>query len=292
MAMPPLTGRKTESEKFAGALRTYAVEALMQDNKALQAGTSHNLGQNFAKAFNVQYQTAAGGLEYVWNTSWGVSTRMIGGLIMTHSDDNGFVAPPQLAPVQVVIVPIWKSENERDQVLGVGGQVKDELAKAGIRVELDARDSLKPGAKYFEWEAKGVPLRLEIGPRDIAAGQVMAARRTGGKAAAKLQGLVETVRTTLEEIQAGLLQAATQRREAHSIRGVTKQRFIEFMKESGGFAYGGFCGRAECEAEIKEQTAATIRVLPDPEFQSREQPKTCMWCGKPSVAEAVWAQAY
>src|SRR2546430_4485321 len=185
MAMPVVTGMKTQAEKFAGALRTYACEGMMQDNKALQAGTSHNLGQNFAKAFNVQYQTAAGGLEYVWNTSWGVSTRMIGGLVMTHSDDNGLVCPPKLAPVQVVIVPIWKSEEEKSQVLGVGGKVKDELVKAGIRVELDARDSLKPGAKYFEWEAKGVPLRLEIGPRDVAAGQVMTARHTGGKWPAK-----------------------------------------------------------------------------------------------------------
>src|SRR6266436_5509996 len=167
LALPVLTGLKTDSERFAGAVRTYALEGLMQDNKALQAGTSHNLGQNFAKAFQVKYQTAAGGLDYVWNTSWGVTTRMIGWLVMTHSDDNGLVCPPKLAPVQVVIVPIWKSEEERSQVLGVGGKVKEELARAGVRVELDARDSLKPGAKYFEWEAKGVPLRLEIGPRDV-----------------------------------------------------------------------------------------------------------------------------
>jgi prolyl-tRNA synthetase len=292
MAMPVITGRKTESEKFAGALRTYALEALMQDNKALQAGTSHNLGQNFAKAFNVQYQTAAGGLEYAWNTSWGVSTRMIGGLVMTHSDDNGLVCPPKLAPVQVVIVPIWKSEEEKSQVLRVGGQVTDELAKAGIRVELDARDSLKPGAKYFEWEAKGVPLRLEIGPRDVAAGQVMTARRTGGKTPAKLDGIGGVVRKSLDEIQAALFQAAKDRREAHSIRGVTKQQFLDFMKATGGFAYGGFCGSPACEAEIKQQTGATVRLLPDPEFRSAEAPKTCMWCGKPSVAEAVWAQAY
>jgi prolyl-tRNA synthetase len=292
MAMPVITGRKTDSEKFAGALRTYALEALMQDNKALQAGTSHNLGQNFAKAFNVQYQTAAGGLEYVWNTSWGVTTRMIGGLVMTHSDDNGLVCPPQLAPVQVVIVPIWKSEEEKSQVLGVGGKVKDELARAGVRVELDARDSLKPGAKYFEWEAKGVPLRLEIGPRDVAAGQGMTARRTGGKAPAKLDGIAGVVRKSLDEIQAALFQAAKDRREAHSIRGVTKPQFLEFMKGVSGFAYGGFCGSPECEAEIKQQTGATVRVLPDPEFRSAVAPKTCMWCGKPSVAEAVWAQAY
>jgi len=292
MAMPVITGRKTESEKFAGALRTYALEALMQDNKALQAGTSHNLGQNFARAFNLQYQTAAGGLEYAWNTSWGVSTRMIGGLVMTHSDDNGLVCPPQLAPVQVAIVPIWKSEEERGQVSGVGGQVKAELEQAGIRVELDLRDNLKPGAKYFEWEAKGVPLRLEIGPRDVAAGQVMTARRTGGKAPARLDGLARTVGGALDEIQASLFKAAKDRREVRSIRGVTKPQFIEFMKQSGGFAYGGFCGSAACEAEIKQATAATVRVLPDPEFRSPETPKTCMWCDKPSVAEAVWAQAY
>src|SRR6267154_5912007 len=292
LAMPVLTGLKTDSEKFAGALRTYAIEALMQDNKAIQGGTSHNLGQNFAKAFDVKFQTAAGGLEHVWNTSWGVSTRLIGGLVMTHSDDNGLVCPPKLAPLQVVIVPIWKSEEERGQVLGVGDKVKAELVKAGIRVELDARDSLKPGAKYFEWEAKGVPLRLEIGPRDVAAGQVMTARRTGGKTPAKLDGIGDVVRKTLDEIQANLFQTTKDRREAHSIRGATKPQFIEFMKGVGGFAYSGFCGSTECEAEIKQQTGATVRVLPDPEFRSPVAPKTCMWCGKPSVAEAVWAQAY
>jgi prolyl-tRNA synthetase len=194
--------------------------------------------------------------------------------------------------VQVAIVPIWKSEQERSQVLGVGGQVKDELARAGVRVELDLRENMKPGAKYFEWEAKGVPLRLEIGPRDVAAGQVMAARRTGGKAPAQLEGLRTAVPAALAEIQLALFQAAKDRREAHSIRGVTKQQFIAFMKETGGFAYGGFCGSGACEAEIKQQTGATVRVLPDLEFRSPETPKTCMWCGKPSVAEAVWAQAY
>ncbi len=292
MAMPVITGVKTDSEKFAGALRTYAIEALMQDNKALQAGTSHNLGQNFAKAFGVQYQTAAGGLEYVWNTSWGVSTRLIGGLIMTHSDDNGLVAPPKLAPVQVAIVPIWKSDDERRQVSGVGDQVKTDLEKTGLRVELDVRDSLKPGAKYFEWEALGVPVRLEIGPRDLASGQAVLARRTGGKTPTPLQGIVAAVTAALDEIQAALFAAARERSEKNSIRGATKAQFIEFMKGSGGFAYGGFCGDPSCEAEIKQQTNATIRVLPDPEFRSKEAPRTCMWCGAPSVAEAVWAQAY
>src|SRR5438094_2876849 len=292
MAMPVLTGLKTPSEKCAGALRTYALEALMQDNKSLQSGTSHNLGQHFAKAFNVQYQTAAGGLEHVWNTSWGVSTRLIGGLIMTHSDDNGLVAPPKLAPIQVVIVPIYKSDDEQRAVLQAAENVRGDLEKAGVRVKLDGRPELKPGAKYFEGEARGVPLRLEIGPRDVAAGQVTMARRTGGKAPVRLDDLAAKVPEALAEMQGALLQAARERREQHSIRGVTKQQFIDFMKAQGGFAYGGFCGSAECEAEIKDATAATIRVLPDPEFRSPEAPKTCMWCGKPSVAEAVWAQAY
>ncbi len=268
LAMPVLTGLKTESEKFAGALRTYAIEALMQDNKAIQAGTSHNLGQNFAKAFNVQYQTAAGTLEYVWSTSW--------------------------APVQVAIVPIWKTDEEKTQVSGVGSQVKTDLEQAGLRVELDLRDTMKPGAKYYEWEALGVPVRLEIGPRDLASGQVVLARRTGGKTPVPLQNVTTSVTTALEEIQAALFNAARERREKHSIRGATKAQFIEFMKGSGGggFAYGGFCGSPSCEAEIKQQTNATIRVLPDPEFRSKEVPRNCMWCGAPSIAEAVWAQAY
>jgi prolyl-tRNA synthetase len=292
MAMPVLTGVKTDSERFAGAVRTYAVEGLMQDNKALQAGTSHFLGQNFSKAFGVQFQTAAGGLDHVWSTSWGVSTRMIGGLIMTHADDNGLVCPPRLAPVQVVIVPIWKSDEEKAKVLELGEGVKEDLARAGIRVQLDARDTVKPGAKYFEWEARGVPLRLEIGPRDVAQGQAMGARRTGGKAPVKLDGLLAAVTTALDEIQALLLARATERREQHSVRGVTKEQLIALMKGEGGFAYGGFCGSADCEAQIKQETGATVRVLPDPEFRSKQQPKTCVWCGMPSVAEAVWAQAY
>jgi prolyl-tRNA synthetase len=292
LAMPVLTGVKTEGEKFAGALRTYAMEALMQDRKAVQAGTSHNLGQNFARAFNVQYQTAAGGLEYAWNTSWGVTTRLIGALIMTHSDDNGLVCPPRLAPVQVVLVPIWKSDEERARVLEVAARVEQDLKAAGLRAALDARDGLKPGAKYFEWEARGVPLRLEIGPKDVAAEQVTAARRTGGKTPIPLAGIGSAAAQALQEIQAALFAAARERREVGSIRGVTKERFIEFMQEQGGFAYGGFCGSGECEAAIKDMTGATVRVLPDAEFRSPEAPATCMWCGKPSVAEAVWAQAY
>jgi len=295
MAMPVLTGRKTDSERFAGALRTYAIEALMQDNKALQAGTSHNLGQNFAKAFDVTFQTAAGGVDHVWSTSWGVSTRLIGGLIMTHGDDNGMICPPRLAQYQIVIVPIWRKDEERDQVIQKSNEIRDELRTAGIRVHVDGREGMKPGAKYYEWEARGVPFRFEIGPRDITNGVVTMKRRTGGeKEALPFAGLAVAMQRQIDAMQADMLRAAKERREANSVRGATKAVLIEKMKGDGGggFVYGGFCGGATCEAEIKAETKATIRVLPDPEFQSPEKPTTCLWCGKPSVAEAVWAKAY
>ena len=293
MAMPVLTGRKTDSERFAGALRTYSVEALMQDNKALQAGTSHNLGQNFARAFEVTFQTADGGLDHVWNTSWGVSTRLVGALIMTHSDDLGLVCPPRLAQYQVVIVPIYKTDEERATVLGTAERLRKDLAGSGIRVHLDARQGLKPGAKYYEWEGRGVPFRLEVGPRDVAAGSVMLARRAGGKKESlPMDGLASRLMTEMDKFQSDLFEAAKARREAASLRGATKEQFIAKMENEGGLVYGGFCGRAECEAEIKEQTKATVRVIPDAEFRSPVAPTTCMWCGGPSVAEAVWAKAY
>ena len=293
MAMPVLTGRKTDSERFAGALRTYSAEALMQDNKALQAGTSHNLGQNFSRAFEVTFQTAAGDLDHVWNTSWGVSTRLVGALIMTHSDDNGLVCPPKLAQYQVVVVPIYKSDDERAAVLQASERLRHDLAAAGIRVHVDAREGMKPGAKYYEWEGRGVPLRLEVGPRDIASGSVVLARRTGGKKETfPLDGLSGKLIAIMDKFQADLLETAKARREAASLRGATKEQFIAKMENEGGLVYGGFCGRPECEAEIKEQTKATIRVLPDEEFRSAVAPTKCMWCGRPSVAEAVWARAY
>jgi prolyl-tRNA synthetase len=293
MAMPVLTGRKTDSERFAGALRTYSCEALMQDNKALQGGTSHNLGQNFARAFEVTFQTAAGGLDHVWNTSWGVSTRLVGALIMTHGDDAGLVCPPRLAQYQVVIVPIYRSDDERKTVLEASDRLKKELAGAGIRVHLDARDGMKPGAKYYEWEGRGVPLRLEVGPRDVAANAVMLARRTGGKKETlPMAGLAAQVHEIMNRMQNELLETARARREAASIRGATKAQFLAHMEGDGGFVYAGFCGDPKCEADIKEKTKATIRVLPDAEFRSPVAPTTCMWCGQPSVAEAVWAKAY
>ena len=294
MAMPVLTGRKTESEKFAGALRTYAIEALMQDNKGLQAGTSHNLGQNFAKAFDVTFQTRDGGLDHVWSTSWGVSTRLVGGLIMTHGDDKGMVCPPRLAQWQVVIVPIWKSDAELAEVAGAAEKLAAELRAAGQRVHLDLRDGMKPGAKYYEWEARGVPLRLELGPRDLAGQTVMLARRTGGaKEAIPMAGLPARIAKEMDAMQAALLETARARREANSLRGPkSKQEFIDFLEGSGGFVYAGWCGDPAVEAEIKEQTKATIRVLPDEEFRSPEPPKTCIWTGRPAEREVVWAKAY
>jgi prolyl-tRNA synthetase len=293
MAMPVVTGRKTDSERFAGALRTYSCEALMQDNKALQAGTSHNLGQNFARAFEVTFQTASGEIDHVWNTSWGVSTRLVGALIMTHGDDKGLVCPPRLAQFQVVIVPIYKNDDERSQVLEAADHARRALHAAGVRVHVDARDGMKPGAKYYEWEGRGVPLRLEIGPRDVAAGSVLLARRTGGKKEALARaGLPERILSEMDRMQRELLETARDRREANSIRGVTKAQFLDFMARDGGFAYGGFCGSGDCEAEIKDQTKATVRVLPDEEFRSNPAPTTCMWCGRPSASEAVWAKAY
>jgi prolyl-tRNA synthetase len=292
MAMPVITGLKTESEKFAGAVRTYACEGLMQDNRALQAGTSHFLGQNFARAFGTQFQTADGGLDYVWSSSWGVSTRLVGGLIMTHSDDVGLVCPPRLAPVQAVIVPIFRSDEERTKVLDVAQRLHVTLRDGGVRVTLDDRDGMKPGAKYYEWESRGVPVRLEIGPRDVDKAQVVLARRTGGKAPVAVAGVLDGVQTALREIQDGLRVAALERRDAHSHRGVSKEQLIDLMEGPGGFAYAGYCGDDACERAIQERTKATTRVLPDAEFRSATAPGSCVWCGRAATAEAVWARAY
>lgn len=294
MAMPVVTGRKTDSERFAGALRTYSCEALMQDNKALQAGTSHSLGQNFAKAFDVRFQTQEGALDYVWNTSWGVSTRLVGALIMTHGDDAGLICPPKLAQYQVVIVPIYKNDDERATVLERAELIRRQLWAADIRVHVDARDGVKPGAKYYEWEGRGVPLRLEVGPRDVAADTVMLARRTGGKKEPlPMGGLKERLLQEMDAMQRGLLEAARARREAGTLRQPkSKDEFIQYFEGTGGFCYAGWCGDAAVEAEIKDVTKATIRVLPDAEFRSPEAPTTCIWTGKPAAVEAVWAKAY
>jgi prolyl-tRNA synthetase len=292
MALPVITGVKTESEKFAGAVRTHALEGLMQDNKALQAGTSHYLGQNFARAFDVRFQTEHGDLEHVWSTSWGVSTRLIGGLILTHSDDRGFVCPPRLAPTQVVVVPIWKSDEQREVVLAEAERLREELLQDRVRVELDDRDGMTPGAKYYYWEARGVPLRVEIGPRDVQKGQAVLARRTGGKTPTPRSEVRHSIGGVLDALQAELFEAARIRREEQSIRGVTRDRLIEFMEGPAGFAYGGYCGSAACETAVKDRTKATIRVLPDQEFRSHPAPTSCAWCGANAIIEAVWAKAY
>jgi prolyl-tRNA synthetase len=298
--MPVVTGQKTDAEKFAGALRTYSCEAMMQDNKALQAGTSHNLGQNFAKAFDLKFQSESGSTEYAWNTSWGVSTRMVGGLVMTHGDDNGLRVPPLLAPIELVIVPIYRSDEERSAVLEAANRIVTSLAEwAGrgterIRVHVDARDGMKPGAKYYEWELRGVPLRMELGPRDVDNNQgVLVRRDTRAKKPVSLDTVGEDVAELLMRIQEDMLIAARDRREANSIRHkISYDDFKDLMEGKGAFVYAGWCGDAACEAQIKEETKATIRVLPDEEFRSAEAPATCLKCGRASTAEAVWARAY
>ena len=300
IAMPVITGQKSESEKFAGALRTYACEAMMQDNKALQAGTSHDLGQNFSKAFDLTFQSESGSIEHAWNTSWGVSTRMVGGLVMTHGDDNGLVTPPKLAPIEVVIVPIWKTDDERSKLVEAATRLKDELASWSgrgedrLRVHIDAREGMKPGAKYYEWELRGIPLRLELGPKDLEKQSVFSARRdTRAKAAIPMAGVAESVAKLLAGIQSDLFAAAKARREAATYRGeISYDRFKEIMDGPGGFVYAGWNGDPAVEARVKEETKATIRVIPDAEFRSAEAPKTCMVTGQPAKHEVVWAKAY
>lgn len=297
MAMPVITGAKTKSERFAGALRTYACEALMKDSKALQAGTSHNLGQNFARAFDVRYQTEDGEHVYVWSTSWGVSTRLIGGLIMTHGDDSGLVIPPRLAPYHAVIVPIWRNDDQRSTVLEAVAAVTPDLEASGLRIHLDDRDGLNPGAKYYDWERRGVPLRLEVGPRDVESGAVMAVRRftpegAERKTALPSESIGSVLPGLLETIQNELFDAARERRDAATVRGVEDyDEFRRLMDEQGGFAFTGWCGDAACEQRVKEDTKATIRVIPDDEFRSETEPRRCL-CGEDSVGEVVRAKAY
>jgi prolyl-tRNA synthetase len=300
MAMPVITGRKTDSERFAGALRTYSIEAMMQDNKALQAGTSHNLGQNFSRAFELTFQTESGDQAYAWNTSWGVSTRLIGGLIMTHGDDLGLRLPPLLAPTELVIVPIYRKEEERTRVLEAAERVQFSLRDwerrepGRLRVHLDAREGLKPGAKYFEWELRGVPLRMELGPRDIDANQCVLVRRdTREKQTCSLDTIGEDVADLLERIQDDMLDAARTRRERHSVRGgISYDDFRQLMEGEGAFVYAGWCGDAQCEAAVKEETKATIRVIPDEEFRSAEAPSRCLRCEAVAAEEVLWARAY
>jgi prolyl-tRNA synthetase len=296
MAMPPVTGVKVEWDKFAGAVRTYACEAMMQDNWALQAGTTHNLGQNFARAFDVKYQTEEGEHEYIWGTSWGVSTRLVGGLVMSHSDDVGLVLPPRMAPIQIVIVPIWKSDEQKAQVLEASERLRQRLAPVA-RVKLDDRDKLNPGAKYYEWEGKGVPIRVEIGPKDVANKQVMVVRRFVSESGARKTPIAEeealgSLPAILDSMQNDLLEAALKRREEKSYRNVSDyEEFKKIINTTGGFIYTGFCGAEECEQQVKDDTKATIRAIPDDDFRSEQVPDHCI-CGGKSQYEVVWARAY
>lgn len=290
LALPVIPGVKSASERFAGAVDTYCIEAMMQNGWALQAGTSHFLGQNFARAFNVTFQTAEGGREHVWATSWGVSTRLIGAVIMAHSDDAGLVLPPAIAPVQVVITPIWKSDAEKEQVLGFSERVRAALSPR-FRVKVDDRDHLRPGAKYFEWEKKGVPLRLEIGPRDVAQGSVFAAPRTGEKKfPIPVDGIAETVGDRLAGIQAELYRRAEARLAANTFEVRTYAEFKARI-DGGGFFRVAWKDDAEAEARIKEETRATIRCYPL-QGQEAAEGATCFYSGRPADRIAIFARAY
>ncbi len=290
MAMPVLTGLKTDAEKFAGAVETYSIEAMMQDRRALQSGTSHFLGQNFAKAFDVTFQTAEGSLDHVWASSWGVSTRLVGALIMTHSDDKGLVAPPRLAPTQVVTIPIFKNKN-KTEVLAYADKLHRRLAER-FRAEYDPDDANSPGWKFSEWEMLGVPVRVEVGPRDMENNTVVLARRdTGEKQSVDVEEAPEAVAALLEEIQSSLFARAKAFREENTREIEDYDELKAFFEADGGFAIAPWDGSPETEAQVKEETKATIRVLPEGNEKQAEG-RTAIVSGKPARHMAVFAKAY
>jgi prolyl-tRNA synthetase len=287
--MPVVAGQKTESEKFAGAARTYSIEALMGDGRALQAGTSHNLGQNFAKAFDIKFQARDKSLQYIWGTSWGVTTRLIGGIIMTHGDETGLILPPRVAPYQVVIVPIPRG-NWRETVLPHAQAIQAALQGAGVRVFLDDRDAYTPGWKFSEWELRGVPLRLEIGPKDIEKQQAMLARRdTREKGPEPIEGLSTRLTQLLAEIQRNLFDRALAFQKDHTTETSSWDEFAQIMEGRPGFVVAPWCGSDGCEADIKTATQATIRNLP---MDASPPSGVCVKCGKPAVSNAWFAKAY
>ncbi len=290
MAMPVIKGVKTESERFAGALDTYTIEALMQDGKALQSGTSHFLGQNFAKAFDVKYTNKEGKEEYVWASSWGVSTRLMGALIMAHSDDQGLVLPPKLAPIQVVIVPIYRNEEQLALLKEQVEPIIAALKKLDISVKFDDRDTKKPGWKFAEYELKGVPIRLAMGARDIENGTIEIARRdTLTKETALLEGVVERVQALLEEIQANIYEKAFSFRNEHITPVDSYEEFKEVLESKAGFISAFWDGTVETEQKIKEETKATIRCIP---LDAKEEEGACMVTGKPAQKRVLFAKAY
>ena len=290
MAVPVIKGLKTESERFAGALETYCIEALMQDGKALQAGTSHFLGQNFAKAFDVKFANKEGKQEYVWATSWGVSTRLMGALIMTHSDDNGLVLPPKLAPDQVVIVPIYRNDEQFDAVSDLANNLMKDLRAKGVRVKFDNRDTHKPGWKFNEYELKGVPLRIAIGPNDLEKGTVEMARRdTLTKEIVETTAVVARVEGLLEEIQDNLFTKAINYRTAHTSQVSSYDEFKKVLNEKGGFISAHWDGTSATEEKIKKETKATIRCIP---LDTDNEGGTCIVTGNISARKVLFAKAY
>ncbi len=289
MAMPVIKGVKSENERFAGAVNTYTIEAMMQDGKALQSGTSHNLGQNFAKAFDVTFMNKENKPEYVWANSWGVSTRLMGALIMTHSDDNGLVLPPHLAPIQVVIVPIYKNNEQLEEISKAVAPIVDELKKLGVSVKYDDADNRRPGFKFADYELKGVPVRLAIGARDLENGTVELMRRdTLEKETAQLEGIAQRIVDELEDIQQSLYNRALKLREEHTYKIDSYEEFKERI-ENGGFFLAHWDGTVETEERIKEETKATIRCIP---LDGEEEEGVCMVTGKPSKRRVIIARAY
>ena len=289
MAMPVIKGVKSESERFAGAVDTYCIEAMMQDGKALQAGTSHFLGQNFAKAFDVKFQNKEGKEELVWGTSWGVSTRLMGALIMAHSDDDGLVLPPALAPDQVVIVPIYKTDEELARISELANSLMKGLRAKGISVKYDNRDTQKPGWKFAEYELKGVPVRIAIGPRDMENGTLEIARRdTKEKQTIKATETIDFVENLLEAIQTNIYEKARAFREANTHTADNMEEFTSLL-DKGGFVYAHWDGTAETEDKIKEATKATIRCIP---LDNKMEEGTCIFTGKPSAQRVLFARAY
>ncbi len=288
-AIPVIRGRKSDVEKFAGASASYSIEAMMGDTKALQSGTSHNLGQNFAKAFDIQYLDVNNELQYCWTTSWGVSTRLIGAIIMTHGDDQGLILPPRLAPIQVVIVPIFKNDEEKSLVIPVVQKITAELS--AIRVKVDDRTEVTPGFKFNDWELRGVPLRMEIGPKDVEKGSVALARRDKpgreGKSFVPQAGIGATVAALLAEIQQALYDRALAFREAHIEDPVDYEALKEVVQN--GWAYSYWCGSKDCEAKVKEDTKATTRCIP---MNQQVPPGKCIVCGQPANDKAYFAKAY
>jgi prolyl-tRNA synthetase len=290
MAVPVVKGMKSPNERFAGAIDTYCIEALMQDGKALQAGTSHFLGQNFAKAFDVKFTTKEGKREYVWATSWGVSTRLMGALVMAHSDDQGLVLPPRLAPIQVVIVPIFKGENQLYAINEKVAELKKALEKKGISVKYDNRDTHKPGWKFAEYELKGVPVRIAIGPRDLENGTVEVARRdTKEKAVYQMTDLHIKIEHLLEQIQDNIYRKALDLREEKTYRADTWDEFMDILDNKGGFVYAHWDGTTETEVKIKELSKATIRCIP---LDNQPEDGKCILTGNPSGQRVLFARAY